>query len=313
MSSLKLTFAALLLVPAALALPGAPRTREPDFGRWWHDGRAEVSGYRLTVQRYGHPRVGRAAMVVVTEPFSASRHVKLDDPARTPRDVLPVIKLHLTRSFQTGIYDYSTATSLFVRERDLAPVKQAFTSTEWCGQVYEQADFRDGKVAFSVSSYFEGESTNGTLAVPAGGLVEDELFLRLRGLRGVYLEPGRSRTVPFLASPFRRRLAHRRFAWGRATIERLAAPVEVRVPAGAFACDLFVVRPDDGREGRFAIERAHPHRVVRWEWKPTPGAPALGGTDAGELSGSTRLAYWNEHDPGDERELTRLGLEPAVR
>ena len=54
-------------------------------------------------------------MIYVTEPFSRSRHVKLDDASKDPADVLDVLKLNLERHFQTGIYDYRTMVSLFMK------------------------------------------------------------------------------------------------------------------------------------------------------------------------------------------------------
>src|SRR5439155_18911282 len=76
---------ALAAAALLLAAPGA-RGAEPTFDTWWHDGRAELDGYRLTVERYGHPRTGRAVAIYVTEPFSRSQHVKLDAPARAGSD-----------------------------------------------------------------------------------------------------------------------------------------------------------------------------------------------------------------------------------
>jgi hypothetical protein len=261
---------------------------------------------------------GAGVAIYVTEPFSRSRHVKLDDPAKAdPADVLDVLKLNLVRSFQTGIYDYHTMVSLFVRAADFAPVKVTFTSAEWCGQVYEQLDLVDTRLTARYASYFEGESESQTLDVPAGLVTEDDLFVLLRGLRGAYLAPGASRKVPFVASPFVRRLAHRPLAIGEATIERRVEPETVTVPAGTFVSDVFVVSTSDGREGRFWIEQPAPRRVVRWRWSRVADAsptdrPGLGGTDAGELAGSTREPYWKEHDPGDEALLERLGLKAAV-
>ena len=324
----RLALAALFVLVAALAAPAPSRTRvaatrapapagtaavAPEFGAWWHDGRAELDGYRYTVERYGHERRGRAVAVYVTEPFSRSRHVKLDDPRRAPADAVEVLKLNLMRDFQTGIYDYHTMLSLFAASSDFAPLKIAFTSSEWCGQVSEELHVIGGQLRQRVASYFEGESIQQPLPLPAGGVQEDALFILLRGLRGAYLRPGETRVVPFLASPFHRRLAHQPATWGRATIERLAAPASVTVPAGTFACDVYSVRPSDGRLGRFELERAWPHRIVRWRWQPAPDASALGATDAGELTGSTRLEYWRTHDPGDERLLERLGVAPAFR
>ncbi len=302
----------LLGVLAGLA-GGPARAGDPTFERWWRDGRAELDGYRLTIQRYGHERTGRAVAIYVTEPFSRSRHVKLDAPARAGRDAMGVLKLNLVRDFQTGIYDYHTIVSLFVDDVAFAPVKIAFSSSEWCGQVYEELNFGPSAITQRVASYFEGESGEHSLGRPRDGLEEDALFVKLRTLSGAPLvSPGARRTFPFLASPFYRRLAHRPTTWSSVVIERSSAPVRVTVPAGIFEVDTYVVRPADGRTGRFDVERAWPHRIVRWSWRAAPGAPPLGGTDAAELAGSRRLAYWRTHDPGDEQELRDLGVNPGV-
>src|SRR5437868_2578401 len=125
------------LVAGCAAAAPVP-ARDPEFGAWWHDGRAELDGYRLVVQRYGHPRAGQGVLVYVTEPFSIRSRVKVDDPARHPNDTWDVLKLNAVRDFQTGIYDYNTMVSMFVRSDDLVPVKVSFSSAEWCGHVYEE-------------------------------------------------------------------------------------------------------------------------------------------------------------------------------
>ena len=302
---------ALLLLAGAPSTPG--EAAEPSFDTHWHDGKAELDGYRLTIERYGQTRHGRAIAIYVTEPFSRSRHVKLDDPSKAPGDAVDVLKLNLVRDFQTGIYDYHTMVSLFATSADFAPLKVAFTSSEWCGQVYEELDRSGSKLSQRLSSYFEGESAERTLDIPTGGVLEDELFILLRGLRAPYLSAGGGRTVPFLASPFYRRLAHRAAIWTTARIERLARPEIVVVPAGSFATDVYVVRPADGREGRFNVERSHPHRIVRWAWKPTTAGGRREGMDIAELTGTERLEYWRLNGPGHERYLGRLGLGPGVR
>ena len=124
--------------PAAATAAKAPVASDPAFGTYWHDGKAELDGYRYTVTRYGRERRGHAVAVYVTEPFSRSLRVKVDDPSRNPKDTFDVLKLNLIRDFQTGIYDYNTMTSLFVRSGDFEPVKLSFVSTEWCGNVYEE-------------------------------------------------------------------------------------------------------------------------------------------------------------------------------
>ena len=113
-------------------------------------------------------------------------------------------------------------------------------------------------------------------------------------------------------------MRHEDIGWSLVTIERGAAEETVKVPAGSFETIVYTVRPKDGRVGRFDIEAAEPHRVIRWEWTPPASAAAgrehfMGGTDRGELTGAKRLEYWNLHDPGDEKYLEDLGLHPVMK
>lgn len=301
---------------AAIAVPaGVSRaevaSRGPTFESHWQDGKAELAGYRYQVTRYGERRTGTAVLITVTEPFRESSRVKADDPRLNPADTFEALKVNLVRDFQTGIYDYNTMVSAFCRSRDFSPVKVSFSAAEWCGHVYEEIAFEPRRVTDLVRSYFEGESASRSLQWKKGGVAEDLLFVLLRGLRGPFLAPGETRSIPFLPSPFHSRLVHRRVAWTTATVERAKAPERVRVPAGTFDADLTTVRVADGRVGRFWIERAYPHRVLKWAWSPpAKAATRMGqdGADEGELTGSKRLPYWELHQNGDERYLRDLGL-----
>ena len=305
-----------LLVIALLGVSASPAPApDPPFGSYWHDGKAELDGYRYTVTRYGQLRRGQCTAIYVTEPFSRSKRVKVDDAARNPNDTFDVLKLNLVRDFQTGIYDYNTMTSLFVRSDDLEPVKASFASMEWCGNVYEELRVDPGLVGQRLSSYFEDESTRQDVRRPKDGLLEEELYIRLRGLYGDYLAPGQAKTVPFLMSAFRRRLTHQPLRWTSARIERAPAPRGVRVPAGGFSTVVYTVKIQDGPEGLFFVDRAYPHRVVRWEWRQVTGRGRWGAdsNDSGELMGSARMSYWKLHGEGDESYLRRLGLRPEPR
>ena len=309
-------FSSMMRSPAGVAAEAratSPPSGGPGFEAHWQDGRAEISGYRYTVTRYGTPRSGTAVMIYVTEPFSESRRVKIDDPRKEPSDTFEALKLNLVRDFQTGIYDYNTMVSVFARSRDFSPAKISFSGAEWCGHVYEELRFDPTGVRQSLRSYFEGESTEQTIEAPAGGVAEDDLFILLRGLRRAsseYLRPGEKRSVPFLPGSFVRRLAHLPLAWSTASIERLAEPEVISVPAGRIAADVYIVRTD-GREGRFHIERAHPHRIARWSSTATRGGGrAAEAAETGELTGTARLPYWQLHDNGHERYLKDLGLSP---
>lgn len=288
---------ASLLLLGALGVDAA--NGQDAFDSHWRDGKAELDGYRLVVSRYGQDRDGTAVMIFVTEPFNESKRVKEDRPPANPRDTIDVLKLNLVRDFQTGIYDYHTMVSLFVRASNFDPLKIAFSSAEWCGQVYEEMIFRGKQIRGMYASYFEDESGPISLPRQKGGVTEDELFVALRGLRGDFLPAGEQRRVPYLPGVYFSRLSHQPLAWTEAVIKRDATVQTVTVPAGTFATMLYDVRIGDGRAGTFYIEAAYPHRIVKWSLPPDV---------EGELTGSTRLAYWKLNQEGDESYREEIGL-----
>jgi hypothetical protein len=294
----------VVVVAAALAL-AAPAAAQ-DFWKHWGDGQAELNGYRLTQPRYGVNRTGSAVLVFVTEDFSDSLRVKADPGKHPPTDVYPVLKLNVIRSFQTGIYDYNTMTSVFARVAAGWPVaKVSFSSQEWCGHVWHQIVPAQGGVSGVFHSYFDGEADGkDALPLPEGGVFEDALPILLRGWNGEYVEAGKSRTVPFLGSLFASRLTHKPLLWGRATITRAPTTTRVRVPAGTFAAVVYTVAQERGPKVTYAFEAAPPFRLLRLS------------SDSGEdavLLGSTRRPYWKENGPGGEKYLEELGLKPPSR
>jgi hypothetical protein len=294
-----------LLLTAALSL-AASASAAQDFWKHWGDGKAELSGYRLTQPRYGAPRAGHAVLIYVTEELSDSLRVKAD-PGRHPASgVYPVMKLNEVRDFQTGIYDYNVMTSVFARVAAGWPVaKVSFSSQEWCGHVYHQLLPRGGQLAGMLHSYFDGEAdASDSLPLPQGGVFEDALPILLRGWKGAYLKAGESRSVPLLPSLLSSRLSHRKLAWGRATIRRSADTAVLDTPAGRFEVVTWTVGVEGGRTTTLAIEAKEPYRLVKRS------------DDAGEelvLLGSSRLAYWKLNGPGGERYLKELGLRVPAR
>lgn len=293
----RVAFAAILLTGA---VSGAPARGAGQFDGHWYDGKAELDGYRLVVSRYGAERDGTAVMIFVTEPFSESKLVKVNDANANPGDTFTALKLNLVRDFQTGIYDYNTMVSVFVRAETMEPAKITFSSAEWCGHVYSEMNFRPKEIRGTCASYFEGESGPIALGRPRNGLTEDELFIALRGLRSEFMKAGETRTVPYLPGVLFSRLSHKPLEWTQATIARTAATESVTVPAGTFDAMRYDVKIADGRAGVFHIESAYPHRIVKWSLLPDV---------SGELTGSQRLAYWRLNAEGNESHLKDLGLE----
>lgn len=286
---------------AALSVACAWPASAQDFWAHWGDGRAELSGYRLSQPRYGAPRQGTAVLIYVTEEFSDSLRVKADPGQHPPSDVYPVLKLNAVRDFQTGIYDYNVMTSVFARVATGWPLaKVSFSSQEWCGQVYHQILPRGDTLKGTFHSYFDGEADGSDdLSIPPGGVFEDALPILLRGFKGEYLKPGESRTVPLLPSLLSARLEHKKLAWTQATIARAAQTSSVRVPAGSFEVVTWTVTSEGRPTLTFQFEAQAPYHLVRW---------ASDGGEEALLLKSTRLAYWKLNTPGGESYLRELGL-----
>jgi hypothetical protein len=263
---------------------------KPDFWKHWGDGKAELDGYALIQPRYGQPRHGTAVLIYVTEDFSDSLRVKADPGKHPASDVYPVLKLNFVRDFQTGIYDYNLLTSTFVKADDLSLVKSSFSAQEWCGHTYEQWLPRGGQLVGASHSYFDGEADQSpSLPLPPGGVVEEQLPILVRELRGEWLKAGETLTLSYLPSSLRARFAHVPRKWTSARVSRSRAGAQSFV---------YTVEAD-GVTTRFTVENAWPHRLLAWE-----------GSDgeSGKLLGSTRQPYWEEHGNGDEKYLKLLGL-----
>lgn len=295
---------ALLLCALVCASTAA---RADDFWARWGDGKAELDGYDLIEPRYGELRHGTAVMIFVTEDFSDSLRVKADPGKHPKSDVYPVLKLNFVRDFQTGIYDYNTMTSTFLRTEPVggvpwSPAKTSFSSQEWCGNVYMQWIPRDGRLRGTVHSYFDGEADAAPeLPLPPGGVLEDALPILVRNLRGDWLPPGGSRTVPFLRSQLRTRLQHVPARWGEATVTRAAASAPVETALGRLRAFRYTVAEKDGDTIVFTVEEAAPHRLLAW--RSSSG-------ESGRLLGSARLAYWKMHDNAGVKALEQLGIPP---
>lgn len=273
----------------------------PGFWDHWGDGRAEVSSYTLTTPRYGDLRTGSAVLVFVTEDFTDAQRVKSDGGHG---DEFPVLKLNEIRHYQTGVYDYKVMTSAFTRIDGAAPLGQAtkvsLSMQEWCGHVYEQVTTRDGALDWVGHSYFDGEADHQrALPLPADGVMLDALPVVARGLAGSW--SGEVLEVSALESLARMRYAHQPLDWIRAELRR-GASERVTVPAGTFDVTGVTLTRDDGLAVTWSIEVAPPHRVIRW---------STSDGEVAEMVGSERIPYWSLHGPGDEENLTRLGLRPA--
>lgn len=152
-----------------------------EFAKYWYNGKAEITSYKLQQARYGEMHEGSAVTIFVTEDFSANKHVKLDNPQSAGSDAVNVLKLNLTKKFNTGIYPYSMMLSVFkpVNTGKLEHVlKLTASSQEWCGHTFTQVNAEKNNYKAKLFSYFESEGDQ-EKELPLVWM-EDEIWALLR-------------------------------------------------------------------------------------------------------------------------------------
>nr|MBA3709362.1 hypothetical protein [Planctomycetota bacterium] len=145
----------------------------------WDDGLAEVSQFDLTQFRYGILHQGGQVTLVVVREFLDPRRVvkaRSDQPEN-----IPVMKGHLVKSFQTGVYRYDQSATVLMRRADSIPLRLFISSHEWCGSAGKSWINHGTGSQLRVMSYFDGHGDfEQPLELPPAGVLEDSLWLWLR-------------------------------------------------------------------------------------------------------------------------------------
>jgi hypothetical protein len=264
----------------------------PAFNAYWYAGKAELTSYDYQINRYDEPRKGYAVFVFVTEPFSKSKQVKLDDASKAGDDNVPVMKLNALYRFNTGIYDYSMMTSLFTPV-DLGKfphsLKSNTTVQDWCGHVFSQLNWAGGdKYKTHQFSYFEMEGDKSPDT--EGALLEDEIFTRLR-ISPESLPTGTIKIIPNLTYS---RIRHR-------PIEGLNAKIEIKVAStGTKVCSIVY---ESKRRLDITFEGASPYKIV--SFAEFDGDKEM---SRATLKKSMMSDYWAKHDNNSAYLRKELGL-----
>jgi hypothetical protein len=234
----------------------AQKTYEREnFKQYWYAGKAEINTYQLTQSRYGEPRQGKAILIFVTEDFSKSKQVKLDDPSKAGSDKVNVLKLNVTKNFITGIYPYSMMQSVFTpvnRKEDSHSLKTSMSSQEWCGHVFTQMNLHGNQFDVSSYSYFEQESDDRYSVKKT--LMEDEIWNIIR-LDHTALPTGNFEIIPGL---FFTRLSHSEL--------RAQSASATRSESGSNIVYAITI-PGQNRSLSIEFERNFPHKILGWKEK----------------------------------------------
>lgn len=265
------------------------------FNDYWYAGEAELTSYELQQARYGEIHEGHAVLVFVTEPFSASKQVKLDYPSRAGADNVSVLKLNFTKKFLTGIYPYSMMQSTFTPvSYDKYPntFKVTTSSQEWCGHTYLQLNLNKNNYALTGFSYFESEGDIQQKLDKA--FLEDEIWNKIR-INPASLPTG---NIDMLPGTFYLRLKH-----VAAGVLKVNASLEA-VSDGDFSADPHARYSLDYGTRKLAIffEKDFPHRILGWEESYN------GLTTTARMKKSIKSPYWQKNNNSDRALRKELGL-----
>jgi len=263
-----------------LQLPSA------EFGDYWYQGLAELNAYTLEQSRYGEIREGKAVLVFVTEDFSKSKHLKLDNPQDHPNDKVAVLKLNFMRNFQTGIYPYSIMSSSFMRisgiQAGIAD-KVSLSVQEWCGHVFDQV-YRDGrKYKRELSSYFEseGEREEKLNTVP----IEQALWNSIR------IDPGSLPIGDFQCIPDQ---VYSRLLHEKLEVKEVTGEISDVLWEGMQVREYSLKYPDLGRNLSIYFQKEFPYLIEGWE-EQSLNLKGEKVKNKGKRIRTIQLDYWNKN------------------
>lgn len=257
-----------------------------EWGKYWFQGKAEISSFDLEQYRYGEARAGEAVLIFVTEDFSRKKQVKLDNPQEVGKDKISVLKMNQTRDFVTGIYPYHMMLSAFTPTKEKSQGLK-FTSSvqEWCGQSFTQLNL-NGQDSYSgkLFSYFEKE---GDQSISLTGMAEDDLWNLIR------ISPNEIPlgSVMMFPSLFYQRFSHQELVAEEAFIRVLDISNDRKQLELTYSSGSRVLKID--------FEKEFPHEIMAWEESQTKSNGQKEVTKA-RRKAVKLIDYWTKNGVEDE-------------
>lgn len=285
----------VLLSCQSYSQPDIEPVDQKKFNDYWYAGEAELTSFELHQARYGEIHEGHAVLVFVTEPFSLSKQVKLDDPSKAGKDNVSVLKLNFTKKFLTGIYPYSMMQSSFTPiSYDKYPhtLKVTTSSQEWCGHTYMQLNLNNNNYSLSGFSYFESEGD--IREKMERTILEDEVWNRIR-INPTSLPVGK---IEILPGSFFLRLKHVKAGpqQAMATMEDVLSSDYSSKPHSRYALQY------DSRALEIYFEKEFPYQILGWEESQN------GLTTIAKRKKSIKSPYWQKNNNADRALRKELGL-----
>lgn len=263
---------------------------------YWYAGKAEITKYDLSQNRYRDIHKGEVVLIFVTEDFLTDKQVKNDNYIN--KNSAPILKTNQLRRFTTGIYDYSMMTSVFTRADGSKTEKVTLGAQDWCGHSFVQVNNKNGRYDIQVRSYFESEGDQ-DFSIKAD-LLEDELFNLIR------IDPSlvKEGTIRMLPSLNYLRLTHRK-------MEGLEAIITKENNADG-QTTLQVAYPDLDREVSITYQSATPHKIISFEEAYPSMFDKQERSSTAIKNSEIQSAYWKLNkasDKGQREQLKITGFE----
>lgn len=253
------------------------------FNNYWYAGEAELSSYDLQQIRYGEVHEGEVVLVFVTEDFSKTKQVKLDNPGASGSDAVKVLKLNQVREFNTGVYSYNMMSSTFSPVEGGSSLKVTTSSQDWCGHSFDQMNLAKDSYIHQKMSYFESEGDSETV-IPIA-ILEDELMNMIR------LDPSKLPTgnIEIIPSTLFSRLRH--IPLNREVAEAKLERNESKMIE--YTLEYSTIE----RKVKIVFEEKFPHRIMAWEehHKTGFGNNAKKRVTRATLKETIKSPYWNKH------------------
>jgi len=262
------------------------------FADYWYSGKAEVAVYDLKQSRYGKIREGSAVLIFVTEPFSKTKQVKLDNVDQAGSDKMTVMKLNRTKSFNTGIYPYSIMTSAFAEVATGKLIKASTSVQEWCGQTYTQVNNKGEKdYQYNGFSYFESEGNQtGTLK---NTTLEEAVMLQLRLGKlkegSITMTPSQeqSRLLHFPYKPTKAKITCSEEDGFKKVSISYNHPLKLNV--------------------EYHVAKTFPYQILQWSESFVHHGKTQ--TTVATLKSLQKLPYWQMNSPSFEAKRAEIGLD----
>lgn len=260
----------------------------PNFNKYWYNGTAEITSYKLSQVRYGEVHQGTAVTIFVTEDFLPNKQVKADYKNETN---IPVLKLNSVKKFTTGIYPYSLMTSSFspinIHKK---PIKIAFSAQEWCGATFVQLNNRE-KFEIDFKSYFENNSDK-KLSLQKAPL-ENDFWNKLR-IDPKSIQQGRHKVIPSLEF----------LSLNHTEIKAYDAEVNLITKANFLLFSVYY--PQLQRKLTIKLTKEFPYTIENWEETTISNHKKL--TTLATKIKTIQSDYWNKNKVINTKERKELGL-----